>query len=363
MSDDIVTHSDKNYKLRMFLFRWGVSLPGLVAQVVFGWLPLIIGILVSFQEFHMEKSQWNGLDNYKAVLSDPNSAPFSIKMAKSFYSGEVKNYQEENGVAPSPPVKIIYGIESIYNGMGVIWRNTLFYVFLSLGLTFLVPVIVSILLTEMSPGLIRIMMILWFIPVSGMSSLIILKYFYNVDYGLLNGIIAQVYDLLGRPEAERIYPRWLNSPNLVMFCLVLPGLVMFSPGLIYITALQGIPQDLYDAAEIDGCGFVQKIWHITLPRLRPIIVTMFMLAVLHSFQVMNEVLIMTQGGPGDRTLVVGYYIYKMTFDYLEIGKGNALAVIYFCFLMFLTILQRVYIKEDKDKGEDKKTLKLIKEGN
>jgi multiple sugar transport system permease protein len=89
---------------------------------------------------------------------------------------------------------------------------------------------------------------------------------------------------------------------------------------------------------------------------------MFLLSVIASFQVMNEVLIMTQGGPGDKTLVVGYYIYKMTFDYLEIGKGNALAVIYFCFLMSLTILQRIFIKEDKDKGEDKKTLKLIKEG-
>jgi multiple sugar transport system permease protein len=90
---------------------------------------------------------------------------------------------------------------------------------------------------------------------------------------------------------------------------------------------------------------------------------MFLFSVLSSFQVMNEVLIMTQGGPGDRTLVVGYYIYKMTFDYLEVGKGNALSVIYFCFLMCLTILQRIYIKDDTDKGEDKKTVKLMKEGN
>jgi multiple sugar transport system permease protein len=359
---DIVSPNEKNYKLQMFLFRWGISLPGLLAQVIFGWMPLIIGILVSFQEFHMTDSKWNGLENYRAVLNDPNSAPFSLKMAKDNYAGAVKTYQDLNGVRPSPPMKIVYAVQSAYFGLGVIWRNTILYVTLSLGLTFLVPVIVSILLTEMSPGLIRIMMLLWFIPISGMASLIILKYFYNVDYGLLNGLLAKIYDTLGRPEAERVFPRWLNSPNLVMFCLVAPSLIMFMPGLIYITALQGIPQDLYDAAEIDGCGFFQKIWNVTIPRIRPIIVTMFLLAVLSSFQVMNEVLIMTQGGPGDKTLVVGYYIYKMTFDYLEIGKGNALAVIYFCFLMSLTILQRIYIKEDKDKGEDKKTLKLMKEG-
>ncbi len=361
--NDIVSAQTTDYKLKMSIFRWGISLPGLLAQLVFGWMPLVIGILVSFQEFHMENSKWTGFDNYKAVLQDPNSAPFSLGMAKGYYSDVVKSYKEANIAEPSPLLKILYGIKSIYYGMGVIWRNTITYVLLSLGLTFFVPVIVSILLTEMSPWMIRIMMILWFIPISSMASLIILKYFYNVDYGLLNGIIAKAYDFLGRPESARVFPRWLNSPDLVMFCLVLPSIVMFSPGLVYITALQGIPQDLYDAAEIDGCGFFQKIWNVTIPRLRPIMVTMFLFSVLTSFQVMNEVLIMTQGGPGDRTLVVGYYIYKMTFDYLEIGKGNALAVIYFCFLMTLTILQRIYIRENNDSGEDKKTLKLIKEGS
>ncbi len=355
-------NQNKQYKLRAFLFRWGISAPGLGAQLIFGWLPLIIGVLVSFQTFNFQHSEWCGFDNYKAVLNDPMSTPFSVKLAKQHYMDSVKDYQLEHIISPNPALKAWYSIRSVYFGLGVVWRNTILYVVMVLALVFFVPIIVSILLMEMRPWVIRIMMILWFIPISGMASIILLKYFYNVDYGLLNGLLAKVYNLLGTPEAQREFPRYLNSPNTAMLCLVLPNLIMYTPGLVYITALQGVPQDLYDAAEIDGCGFFQKIWNVTLPRIRPIIVTLLILSILGAFQVLGEVMIMTQGGPGNKTMVMGYYIYKMTFDYLEVGKGNALACVFFVFLMTLTILQRIYIKEDNDKGESKETLKLIKEG-
>jgi multiple sugar transport system permease protein len=274
----------------------------------------------------------------------------------------VKDYTETQVMAPNPVLKAWYAVRSVYFGMGVVWRNTIYYVILDLVLTFFLPVMVSVFLMEMKPWLIRIMMIMWFVPISGMAAIILWKYFYNVDYGLLNGLIAKVYHLIGTPEAQRTYPRYLNSPDTAMLCLILPNVIMYMPGLVYITALQGIPQDLYDAAEIDGCGFFQKIYHITVPRIRPIIVTLLILAVIGAFQVLNEVMIMTMGGPGNKTMVMGYYIYKMTFDYLEVGKGNALACMFFVFLMILTLLQRIYIKEDTDTGEDKETLKLIKEG-
>lgn len=356
------TEYDKRYRLRYFLFRWGVSAPGLIAQLVFGWMPLIIGILVSFQDFHFQQSKWCGFENYKAVMTDPMSTPFSMKMAKENYAQSLKDYTQTQITAPNPALKVWYAVRSMYYGMGIVWRNTIIYVVMTLGLVFFVPIIVSILLMEMRPWVVRIMMILWFIPISGMASIILLKYFYNVDYGLLNGLLAKAYTLIGLPEAQQDFPRYLNSPKIAMLCLVLPNLIMYTPGLVYITALQGVPQDLYDAAEIDGCGFFQKIWHVTLPRIRPIIVTLFVLAVLSAFQVLNEVMIMTQGGPGNTTMVLGYYIYKMTFDYLDVGKGNALACMFFVFLMTLTILQRIYIKEDKDKGASKETLKLMKEG-
>jgi multiple sugar transport system permease protein len=252
-------------------------------------------------------------------------------------------------------MKAALAARACFLGVGRVWRNTLYYAALALGLTFFIPIFVSILLMEMKPWVIRIMMILWFFPIAGMASLVLLKFFYNVDYGLLNGLIAKAYDLMGKPLVERVFPRWLNSPSIAMLCLVLPNIIMFSPGMIYIANLTGMPQDLYDAAEIDGCGFFRKIRHVTLPRMRPLIVTMLIFSVLSSFQAMGDVMILTGGGPGNSTMVMGYYIYKLTFDYLEIGRGNALAMVFFVFLMILTALQRKYVREDNDRsvpGED-----------
>ena len=87
---------------------------------------------------------------------------------------------------------------------------------------------------------------------------------------------------------------------------------------------------------------------------------MMIFALLSAFQVMDLILIMTRGGPGTSTLTVSYYVYKLSFDFLEIGKGNALAVIFFVFLMTLTAIQRTFFKESVDTGESKKTLKRIK---
>jgi multiple sugar transport system permease protein len=361
--EQAISAVDRGYRARKFAFRWLISAPGMTAQLVFGWLPLLIGFLSAFQTFHFKQSTWCGINNFKNVMQDPISAPFSLKAASQHYEVSVKTYQEEHTYKPNGLLKAWYRVRSVYYGMGECWRNTLYYVLLDLGIIFFVPIIISILLMEMPSWLIRIMMILWWIPIADMASTILLKYFYNVDYGLLNGLIREFYILIGKPENTWVFPRWLNSPQLAMICIVLPSLIMFMPGLVYIAALQGIPQDLYDAAEIDGCGFFQKIWHITLPRLRPLISTMMIFALISAFQIMEAILIMTAGGPANKTITISYYVYKLSFEYLEIGKGNALAILFFLFLMFLTVLQRTLFKENVDTGESKKTVKLLKEGD
>jgi len=100
------------------------------------------------------------------------------------------------------------------------------------------------------------MMILWFIPVASTAGIAIWKYMYHPRLGLLNGLLAALH----LPALK-----WLDDPNLAMLCLVLPGLILFGPGLIYIAALQSVPEELYEAAELEGAGFFRKIWHVTLP--------------------------------------------------------------------------------------------------
>src|SRR5262249_13770405 len=143
------------------------------------------------------------------------------------------------------------------------------------------------------------------------------KYMYHPRLGLLNGLMHT----LGLPEQK-----WLDDPNLAMLCLVLPGVILFSPGLIYIAALQSVPEELYEASELEGAGFFQKIRLVTLPRLRPIIAMMLIFSVIGSMQVFELPFIMTGGGPGYSTTTVVMYIYNLAFNAYNLGKATALAI-------------------------------------
>jgi len=143
--------------------------------------------------------------------------------------------------------------------------------------------------------------------------------------------------------------RWLNDPNLAMICLILPGLIMYGPGLIYIATIQGIPDELYEAADLEGAGMRRKIWSITLPRLRPIISMMLILGVIGSLQVFSQPYVMTGGGPGYATITVVMSIYQLAFQSMKYGKGAALSVTLFFVTMILVVIQRKYIKEDIDR--------------
>jgi multiple sugar transport system permease protein len=210
-------------------------------------------------------------------------------------------------------------------------------------------------LMEMSPNTIRILMLLWFLPVANTAGIVIWQYFYNVELGLFNAVLEflQEWTTFTIFESEIcLWPlgpqKWLNDPQLAMLCLVLPGFIMFGPSLIYISVLRSIPDDFYEAAELDGAGFWRKLWHITLPRLRPVISMMLIFHLIAALQVFDQPFIMTGGGPGDATRTVGLYIYDVAFANLDFGKGTALAVLFFFVIMTLVILQRKFFKEDLD---------------
>jgi len=277
---------------------WIFGTPGLLVQLIFGWFPIAVAFVIAFQKFYVFRpSPFVGLENFKFFL--PSNNPLTL----------------------------------------VVFRNTLYYTGLSLALTFLVPIFVAILLMEMRKNIIRIMMILWFIPVSSMAGLLIWKWFYHPQLGLFNTILIK----LGFPTS-----RWLDDPHLAMLCLVLPGLIMYGPGLIYIATIQSIPDELYEAAELEGAGFWKKIWYITLPRMRPIIAMMLILSVIGNLQVFDQPYVMTGGGPGRATTTVVMYIFNLAFSGMKYGKAVALAVIMFFIIMMLVIIQRKFFKENID---------------
>lgn len=274
---------------------WLFILPILVLITIFKWYGTAAAFFVSLQEYWILGARYVGLTHFEKVFRDPM-------------------------------VLICY-------------RNVFYYAALHIGIVFIIPIFIAILLMEMRKGIIRIMMILWFIPVSSMAGVVLWKWFYAPNEGLFNGILTA----LGLPTLL-----WLDSPRTAMLCLVLPSLIMYGPGLIYLASLQSIPNELYEAAELEGAGFSQKIWHITLPRLRPVISVMLILAIISSMQIFNQPFVMTEGGPANATRTVVMYIYAKAFERLQFGYGTAMAVLLFFVLLVLIYLQRKYFKENLD---------------
>jgi len=288
------TRQQKHRKRAAWLF----SLVALIFVTLFGWYPLITAFIVAFQEFHLIRpSVFVGLEHFRLLL---------------FFDWMVP----------------------------LVFRNTLLYSGLSIGLTFFIPIIVGILLMEMRKNVIRVMMILWFIPMASMAGIILWKWFYSPEYGLFNGILSR----LGFPTLQ-----WLRDPRLTMFCLILPGIIMYGPGLVYIATIQSIPNELYEAAELEGARFWQKIWYITLPRLRPIIAVMLILGIVSRMQTFELPFVMTGGGPNNAVMMVVLYIYQIAFSEFKYGRGTALSILLFAVTMALIILQRKYFKENIDR--------------
>jgi multiple sugar transport system permease protein len=134
-----------------------------------------------------------------------------------------------------------------------------------------------------------------------------------------------------------------------MFCLVLPGLILFGPGLIYIAALQSIPDELYEAAELEGAGFFAKIRPRDLPRLRPIIAMMLLFSLIGSSPGLRSAV--HPDRRRDRayaTTTVVMHVYNLAFNAYDLGKATALAIVLFFVIMAMVAVQRRVYQESLD---------------
>jgi ABC-type sugar transport system permease subunit len=108
---------------------------------------------------------------------------------------------------------------------------------------------------------------------------------------------------------------------------------------ILLAGLQGIPQELLEAASIDGAGRVRRFWHITVPLLTPTIFFLSIIAVINSFQVFGLIYVMTGGGPGSSTNVYVYYLWKEAFQLREMGYAAAMSWLLFLVILVITFVQ------------------------
>jgi len=143
-------------------------------------------------------------------------------------------------------------------------------------------------------------------------------------------------------------PRWLEDPATALFAIMLLNIWTTAPTfmLFFLGALEGIPQQFYEAAVVDGGNRSRIFWHITLPLLRPIIFLVVALGTISSFQVFDQVKIMTEGGPLQSTLTPVYEMYTTAFGDDKFGLAAAMSVLLFLIIFAITSLQRRFIDTD-----------------
>jgi len=155
---------------------------------------------------------------------------------------------------------------------------------------------------------------------------------YNPRYGILNTMIQQ---FLGVPG-----PRWLDDAALVLPSLMVMA-VWAAAGrnmIIYLSGLQSISNELYEASAIDGAGYWRQFWRITLPLLTPVIFFNLITGMIDTFKLFTQAYVMTEGGPRNQSLFFTYYLFQKGFMQYQMGYASAMAVVVFIIIMALTLL-------------------------
>jgi multiple sugar transport system permease protein len=222
--------------------------------------------------------------------------------------------------------------------------NTAYYTGATVPLTMGVGLLIALLLNQpiRGRGLFRT---LYFLPVVTpfVVVAIIWKWLYNGDFGLFNYYLLKT-NLIDHPLL------WLADKNLAMPAVVLMSVwsgVGFSM-VIYLAGLQSIPEELYDAASVDGAGSWARLRYITVPMLAPTTLFLMVMGIIGSFQVFTQIFIMTNGGPVGRTTTVVYYIYEAAFKFYEMGYASTLAYALFAMLFVFTLIQlRMYRRAEQ----------------
>jgi multiple sugar transport system permease protein len=167
--------------------------------------------------------------------------------------------------------------------------------------------------------------------VSGVAGSVLWMWMYHNELGIVNNFLL----MIGlQPE------NWLYTKETVLGALIVKSFWNVGvPMVIYLAALQGMPQALYEAAEIDGAGEFTKFRSITLPMLSPAIFFNVVIALIAGVQTFAEPYVMTKGGPENATLFLGLYLYQTAFSFLQMGYASAMAWIMFLIIFVLTIFQ------------------------
>lgn len=205
------------------------------------------------------------------------------------------------------------------------------YALLSVPLGMTVSLLLAVLLNQKLPG-ITVYRTLIYVPsvLSGVAISLLWVWILNPSFGIINVLLAKV-GIKG--------PQWIYSEEWALPSLILMSLWGIGGSiLVNLAGLQGIPTDLYEAAEIDGAGSWRRFFSITLPMLSPVIFFNLVMGIIGSLQTFTQAYVMTRGGPNNATLFYVLYLYQNAFSWFKMGYASALAWILLLIILVLTLL-------------------------
>ena len=282
----------KKYVPYLFLIPAGVIL------VLFFFIPFFETIVLSFFDYNTNIYQptFVSLDNYVTLLKSP-----------IFYK---------------------------------VLLNTFIYLFAAVPFLVVFPLIVAILINQKIRG-ITLYKILLYLPVivSIVVAAIAFKWLY-AQQGILN-YIMQLFNI---PPVG-----WLTDPNLALYSVVLvtiwKGIGYYM--MIYLSALMGVPKELYEACEVDGANPVVKHLTVTLPHLMPTIGLVSTISAISAMKVFVEIYVMTKGGPLDASKTIVYYIYERAFENLDLGIASAASVLLLIIVLVISVVNFKYFDKER----------------
>ncbi len=275
--------------------REGVSaatflLPSLIGFLIFTAFPVLAAIALAFFDYDLLLGQeFNGLENFSTLVQDD-----------------------------------------------VFWaalRNTVVFTVVSVPLSVVLGLAAALLVNHALRGvtIFRTIYLLPYVTVT-VAVALVWRWIYLPDVGLFNTVLGW-FGIDG--------PNWLTSRTWALPALIIMS-VWKSFGynmVIFLAGLQGIPQHLYDAAKVDGATAWRRFLHVTLPMLSPTTLFVVVISVIGSFQVFDQALVMTNGGPGTSTTTLVLYIYKAGFQEYKMGYASTIALVLFVIVAIFTAIQ------------------------
>ncbi|MEW1812464.1 sugar ABC transporter permease [Pseudarthrobacter phenanthrenivorans] len=268
--------------------RWGIlfAAPAVIGFILFTFGPMVASLVIGMTDWTIG-SQVNfvGMDNFVAISQD-----------------------------------------------GLFWKSitaTAYYAILAVPGGVLLAFLIAVLLNRAKHGR-GAFRTIYYLPVlvPPVASAVLWLWLYNPDAGLLNSLL----NALGLPGSSWVYGEDTAVPSVALMTIWGFG----NMALVFLAGLQGVSQDLYEAAECDGANGLQRMWHITVPSLSPIILFNLITGMIAAVQVFDAAYVMTNGGPNNATLFYIFYLYTKAFAEAQLGYASALAWILFLVIVIVT---------------------------